>query len=312
MKYTHPVFRPPFEANSLLLQVTVGCSHNKCTFCSMYKAVRFQAEQMDQIESDLLEARRHYAEVKRVFLVNGDPFCLSAKRLTEIADKVTAILPEVETIAMYASIQNIAGKTDEELEALRGRKVNDLNIGLESGLPEVVRDLNKGFTIDEAKRQLVRLKAAGFDFSLNIIIGAGGSQKYRENAIESAKILNEIKPHLLFVATLHLEEDSALARQLAHGLFQENTLRENIQEELLFLQHLHLENTRFFGLHPSNTIRLDGQLPADKEAMVEELAYGLASIDAKDLDTENTRLVKGHEGAVLLSNGGGTGRGKAG
>ena len=304
MKYTHPVFRPPFEANSLLLQVTAGCSHNKCTFCSMYKDVRFQAEQMDQIEIDLLEARRLYTEVKRVFLVNGDPFCLSAKRLAEIADKINETLPEVETIAMYASIQNIAGKTDEELRALRSCKINDLNIGLESGLPLVVRDLNKGFTIDEAKRQLSRLKAASFDFSLNIIIGAGGSQKYRENAIESAKVLNEIKPHLIFVATLHLEEDCVLARLLNQGLFEENTLRENIEEEILFLQHLHLENTRFFGLHPSNTIRLDGQLPTDKEAMVKELAYGLTFIDSKYLGTQNTRLVKGHEGTVFLSNGG--------
>lgn len=302
MKYTQPVFRPPFEANSLLLQVTVGCSHNKCTFCSMYKDVCFQVEQIEQIEKDLLEARRFYGEVKRVFLVSGDPFCLSARRLKEIADKINEILPEVDTIAMYSSIQNIAGKTDEELKDLRFRKVNDLNIGLESGLPQVVSDLNKGFTMDEAKRQLQRLKAAGFEFSTNIIIGAGGSHNYRENAIESAKILNEIKPHLIFVATLHLEEDCTLASQLEQGLFKENTLRENIEEEILFLRHLQLENTRFFGLHPSNAIRLDGQLPMDKDAMVAELQYGLDSISSKYLDTQNTRLVKGHEGAVLLRN----------
>ncbi|SHO43979.1 radical SAM protein [Desulfopila aestuarii] len=300
MKYTHPVFRPPFEAHSLLLQVTVGCSHNSCAFCSMYSDVRFQAETIEQIERDLREARRNCIEVKRVFLVSGDPFCLSSARLAEIADKINVILPEVETIAMYASIQNIGAKTDDELKALRARKINDLNIGLESGLSEVVHDLNKGFTIDEAKHQLQRLQAAGFDFSLNIIIGAGGRQKYRENAIASAEIINEIQPHLIFIATLHLEEDCVLAAKLEQGLFAENTLRENLEEEILFLKHLQLKNTRFFGLHPSNTIRLDGQLPVDKERMLKELEHGLASIDAKYLDVQNTRLVRGNEGAVLL------------
>lgn len=300
MKYTYPVYRPPFEANSLLLQVTAGCSHNKCTFCSMYQEVDFQAETIEQIENDLLEARKLYSEVKRVFLVSGDPFCLSGSRLIEIAETINDILPEIETISMYASIRNIASKSDEELKALRRRKVNDLNIGLESGLPAVVRDLNKGFTMDGARMQIRRLKAAGFDYSINIIIGAGGSQRYRENGLASAKIVNAFQPHRIFIATLHLEEDCTLTRQLEEGLFQENTLRENIEEEILFLKHLQLENSNFFGLHPSNAIRLEGQLPADKERMIEELENGLSFINSECLDTQNTRLVKGHEGAVLL------------
>ena len=120
MKYTGPVFRPPFEAHSLLLQVTVGCSHNKCTFCTMYRDTPFQVESMEQIEKDLREARQSYALVRRIFLVNADPFVLSADKLKAIAEKINEIFPEIETIAMYASVKNIIDKTDEELKELVG------------------------------------------------------------------------------------------------------------------------------------------------------------------------------------------------
>ena len=300
MKYTPPVYRPPFEANSLLLQVTEGCSHNKCAFCSMYSDVPFQVEQIEQIEKDLVEARLRYPIVKRVFLVSGDPFTLSANQLTRIAKAITHHFPEVETIAMYASISNIAKKTDQELAALRRLKINDLNIGLESGLPSVVKSLNKGFTIEQAKVQLQRLISAGFDFSLNIIIGAAGSASWKDNGLASAAIVNEIKPHLIFVAALHLEDECELARRLKKGAFIENTLRENIEEEILFLDNLKLENTRFFAVHPSNAIPVDGYLPEEKEKLLETLRNGLNSIEKKYLETRNTALVKGGEGAVLL------------
>lgn len=301
MHYTHPVYRPPFEANSLLLQVTAGCSHNSCSFCSMYREVPFRVEPIKQIEEDLLEARNLFPVVKRVFLVNGDPFTLPAKQLIAIAEKILAHLPEVETIATYASINNVVGKSDEELAALRAVNINDLNIGLESGLPEVVQAHNKGFTIEQARTQLARLKTAGFDFCLNIIIGGGGSRLWRENALASAEIVNEIQPGIVFVAGLHLEEECALAGQLRRREFLENTLGENIDEEMLFLTNLQLENTRFFGLHPSNAIPVEGYLPKDKEKLLGILEKGRNSIPAEWLERRNTSLVKGGEGALLLN-----------
>jgi radical SAM superfamily enzyme YgiQ (UPF0313 family) len=138
MKYTGTIYRPSFEAGSLLLQVTVGCSHNRCIFCGMYKDFPFEEESMEQIEKDLKEARTMYSHVNSVFLVNGDPFTLSAGKLKAIARKISEILPEVQRISMYASINNIKTKTDEELKELRSLKINDLNIGVESGLPEVL------------------------------------------------------------------------------------------------------------------------------------------------------------------------------
>ncbi|WP_010236538.1 radical SAM protein [Clostridium arbusti] len=297
MKYTGPVYRPPFEANSLLLQVTVGCSHNKCSFCTMYSNVPFQIETMEQIEKDLLEARKIYPEVNRIFLVNADPFALSADKLKLIAKKINEILPEVETIAMYASVKNIINKTDDELKELRVLKINDLNIGLESGMPEVVKHFNKGFTVDEAKAQLKRLTNAGIDFSVNIIIGGAGSEKTHENAIANSKLLNEINPKLIFIATLHVDSGSPLDEEVNKGLFKENTLRQNIEEEIEMLSGLNLDNTYFFGLHTSNVIPVHGILPEKKDEMIATLKDGLNSIRVGYLDGH---LKKGAEGNISI------------
>ena len=301
MKYTGTTWRPPFEAFSLLLQVTVGCSHNRCAFCSMYRDVPFAVESMEQIEADLREARETHPRVDRVFLVNADPFCLSGRRLTAIAKKIIEHLPEVKSIGMYASIQNIVSKSDEELKELRRLRISGLNVGLESGLPEVLDELGKGFSLDEARFQLKRLKRAGIGFSVNIIIGAAGGERHRENALASARVVNEVEPDLIFVATLHLEHESPLRNDLLRGAFKENTLRETIEEEKLFLENLELEGTRFFGRHPSNAIPLDGTLSRDKKRMLLTLDEGLRFLPARHLDIPYTRLVRGREGAIRLS-----------
>jgi radical SAM superfamily enzyme YgiQ (UPF0313 family) len=297
MTYTGPVFRPPFEANSLLLQVTVGCSHNKCTFCTMYKDVPFQVSPMEEIEKDLLFAKEMYGSVRRIFLENADPFALSASRLKAIARKINEVFPEVETIAMYASIKNIIGKTDEELKELRELKINELNIGVESGLDEAITHLNKGFDLEEARTQLKRLNDAGIDFSLNIILGAAGSEKSRENALASARLINETRPYLIFVATMHVDKGSRLYEEMEAGDFVENTLGDNLREELELLKHLELDGTAFFGLHTSNVIPLAGTLPRDKEQLIDKLEKGIASIPEKVLDS---RPEKGYEGAAII------------
>ena len=297
MKYTGQVYRPPFEANSLLLQVTVGCSHNKCTFCTMYQNTPFQVERMEQIEQDLREARQMYPLVRRIFLVNADPFVLSAEKLKAIARKINEILPEVETIAMYASVKNILDKTDEDLKELRALKINELNIGIEYGMDEVIRHYDQGFTLEEARVQLRRLKKAGIDFSVNIILGAAGMEKSLENAIASSKLINETEPYLIFLATMHVDPGSALRNELDAGTFIENTLGQNIQEEIELLQRLEVKDTYFFGLHTSNVIPVHGMVGERKKEMLETLQAGMASIAPQYL---NSRPKKGYEGAAIL------------
>lgn len=300
MHYSHPVYRPPFEANSLLLQVSVGCSHNDCAFCSMYRDVRFRLEPIEQIEQDLIEARRLFPHVPRVFLVSGDPFGLKTERLAEIAGLVHHHLPEVETIAMYGSVPNIAAKSNVDLHLLRSLRINDINIGLESGLDSVLSMMNKRFTIVEALYQTQRLSEAGFTYSINIILGAGGRELSRHHALASAEAVNRMQPRLVFVATLHLDEDCPLHEQCLQGRFVENSLAEMIEEEVFFLDKLQLVNCRFYGLHPSNAIPVDGWLPADKQQLCARLREGLRTLPPDLLKQPNTRLVAGGEGAISL------------
>ena len=297
MHYTGQVWRPPFEANSMVLEVTEGCSHNGCTFCTMYHGTPFRISPMDQIEDDLKEAREYYDYVDRIFLVNADPFVLSGQRLKEIAEKINEYFPEVETIAMYASVKNIINKTDEQLKELRALKINELNIGIESGMDSVLKYLNKGFTLEEARTQLKRLNAAGIDFSANIIIGSAGMDKSIENAVASAELLNEVNPYLIFIATMHIDLGSKLYEDLNAGVFVENTMGQNIVEEIEFLKHLNLNNTTFFGLHTSNVIPVLGVLPKDKETMLEELEDGMSSYSQAVL---NSRPKKGYQGKALI------------
>ena len=296
MKYTGTTFRPPFEANSLLLQVTTGCSHNKCSFCTMYRDTPFGVEPMEQIEKDLVEARSFAPGARRVFLENGDPFALSADRLTEIAEAVHKYLPRVETIAMYASINNIRNKTDEELVKLRGLGINELNVGVESGLDEALTLMNKGYDSKEALYELGRLRAAGMDYGANVIFGGAGPGRLRDNAAATAEILNKTTPYLIFTGTIHADPGCPLYDDIQSGRFIEPTIGEHIDEEELFLQMLDLDNCLYFGLHPSNVVRMQGWLSRDKDAMLQEVRATRTRL-ARRL---GERPVRYGEGAILL------------
>ena len=296
MKFTGTTYRPPFEANSLLLQVTTGCSHNKCAFCTMYRDVPFGTESIEQIKTDLSEAREYVPNITRVFLENGDPFCLSADRLKEIAEAVHEYLPKVETIAMYASIQNIQGKTDDELKTLRELGINELNIGVESGLDEALIRMNKGYNAEQALYELLRLREAGIDYGANVIFGAGGPGKQAENAKATAALLNETRPYLIFTGTIHSDPGCPLYDDMQSGVFIENTVGEYLDEEELFISELDLDGCFLFGLHPSNIVTMQGYLDRDKEAMLSEIRTTRQRLKSK-LDI---RPVRYGEGAVLL------------
>ena len=295
MHYTGTIYRPPFEARSLLLQVTTGCSHNRCSFCTMYRDEPFRMEPLDQIEEDLVEARQYVPNVTRVFLENGDPFALSADRLEQIAVMIHAYLPRVETIAMYASVKNVIGKSDEELRRLRNLGINELNIGVESGLDEALAYMNKGYTSEQAKYELNRLKEAGIDYGANIILGCAGPERRHENATATAALLNETKPYLIFTGTIHSDPGCPLYEDMQSGRFVESTFGEYLDEEEELLELLDLTDCYLFGLHPSNIVTMHGNLPEDKEAMLalirkrrEKLANRLSE-----------RPVRYGEGAVL-------------
>ena len=269
MNMTGIVYRPPYEANSLLLQVTLGCSHNKCTFCYMYPDVQFKVCPMEEVEADIEEATHYCPNVKRVFLEHGDAFVLSAEKLLKIADAIHRKLPRVETIAMYASIQNIKSKTDEELRQLRTAGIHGLDIGVESGLDAALTYMNKGHTAAEAREQLLRLTEAGMDYSFNTILGCGGAELWKENADATADLINAVQPHLLFIGSLHAQPGCRLYQDMRNGTFRECTIGQLLDEQERLIRRLDLKDTYYFGSHPSNLIPMQARLPDQKQDMIE-------------------------------------------
>ena len=193
----------PLDIPSFQLTVTVGCSHNKCTFCNMFQGIPFRAVPIDEIESELQEASVDSDSIDRVFMDGGDAFVLPAGRLLEIAELIHRYLPKVKLIASYASVKNIMTKTDDELRALAQAGIGEINIGVESGLDDVLSFMNKGFTVSDAKRQLLRLHGANMPFSMNIIGGAAGAERIHENALASAELCNEVKPGFYIISIYH-------------------------------------------------------------------------------------------------------------
>ncbi len=282
MHYTGPTYRPPYEAESLLLQVTAGCSHNKCTFCSMYQDVPFEVSPIEEVEEDLVQAARYGDFYDRVFLVNGDAFCLSFERLVEIAELVHRYLPRIESIGGYASINNVLTKSEDELRELTRLGYADFNIGLES--------------LAEAREALARLNNAGMPFNLNIITAAAGPERIIEHAAANAAIVNEANPTLIFVSPLHVDPGARLEALVAEGDFEECVLGDYITEEIEFLKRLDVEDCVFFGLHVSNPVRVAGLLPGDKERLVQELEQGYGHFSDWQLEKVPP---KGSEGRMI-------------
>ncbi len=289
MQYEGTTYRPPPEADTPLLQVTVGCAHNRCTFCDMYRDVTFRPIPMDQIEADLQELRGIFPKAQRLFLVNGDAFVLKASILKEIAERIKRIFPECRTISMYASIANIKAKTDQELMELSNLGINDLYVGVESGWNQVLERINKGHTVAEAKHQLERLDRAGIDHIANLMLGVAGMGNGLDNARATAQFLNQTRPGLIWVGTLALFEGTALHTEMVQGNFFPATELEVLEEEKALIDGIELEDVRFYGVHPTNTVRISGVLPRDKQKMIAAIDDGIRNFGVKALDSAFAR-----------------------
>ena len=290
MKFTGTTYRPPVEAmlGTELLQVTVGCAHGACGFCTMY-GDKFKVEKLSQIERDLKELRQYNSNIRRIFLVNGDAFVLSTNKLLAISDLIIEHIPEVEVITMYASISNVKSKSDEDLQKIRDMRINDLWMGLETGLDESLKYINKGHTLSEAIAQIERLNNAGIRHCDAYMLGVAGSGKGLENAEATAKFINHAGGTLIWFGTLGLFEGSPMSQAAKSGEFIPATEREIIEEEIRVLELLTVENVPFYGIHPTNTSSVQGLLSRDKEKMINKLKIYLDSEDPDFLDTAMRR-----------------------
>ena len=287
MKYNGTIYRPPVEANTFLLPITEGCTHNSCTFCNMYQDIPFRMLSLSEVEEYLQEIKQTYGEyrekIQRVYLVGADPFALSAKRLLERIDLIKQYLPGTDVITMYARTDNIASKSDEELKTLKETGVDDLYIGVECGLNDVLEKLNKGYSADDTRRECLRLNAAGIRHCDLLMLGTAGKGRGVECARASAALENEIRPSKILINTMSAFVGTPLDEDIKSGAFIPASEKENLEEERAFLAGLELPDCYFWALHPLDSVKLDGILREDKQRMLDALAWSIEHVNEREI-----------------------------
>lgn len=281
LDYIEPVFRPPSEWKSLILQVTNGCSYNKCTFCDMYTSEnkKFKPKKIEKIEEEIIKVAKSGLATRRVFLADGDAMMLPFKRLKEILELIKLHLPQVSRVASYCLPRNLTNKTVEQLAELQALGLKLMFIGCESGDDEVLALIKKGETYQSSLVALKKIKQAGMKSSVMILNGLGGPELSRQHAINSAKLMNEAQPNYLstLVVSFPLGEQRFAERFTQASLkpYRQLTQQELFSEMETLLSELELEKTIFRSDHASNYLVLKGVLGNDRAALLSQVRQAL-------------------------------------
>ena len=279
MRYEEPVFRPPCEAGSLIIQATIGCPHNKCAFCGMYKMKKYRVRPLEEIREDIQMARRAWGEHETVFLADGNTIAMRTDDLVQVLDYVREAFPGVRRISCYGGARFIKGRKVEDLSRLREHGLSIVYMGLESGDDVILERVNKGATADDYVRAAEKLKAGGIELSTYVLAGLGGGERTREHALGSAATLNRMKPDYIRIRTLVFLPGFPMYDDLESGKFVECTGREIAEETRLLLENLDVEGAQFLSDHVSNYLPIYGRLPQDKARMLEAIDEALAHPD---------------------------------
>ena len=272
MHYEGLIIRPPSEANSLILQITVGCSHNQCSFCPAYKAKKFRIKPIKEIFKDIDEAAAETCgAVRRVFLCDGDPLIAPQATLTAILQKLNDTFPFLQRVGIYANAKSVLNKTHEDLQALRAQKLGILYLGLESGDQVILDRIKKGATAEQMIEAAERVKEAGIKLSVTVILGLGGKERSRVHAVETMRVLNKMKPDHVGALTLMLVEGTPLYQKWKKGTFVLPEPFEIIEELHLMIKESQLKNCLFFSNHASNYLPLRVRLPQQKDQALSQI-----------------------------------------
>lgn len=274
--YEGRVFRPPSEAYSLIVQVTIGCSHNKCTFCDMYKEKQFRVRKLDDVKRDFDIARQAYRHVERIFLADGDALMCRPEHMAEILRYIRERFPECQRVTSYGSPASILVKKQDELNLLHELGLDMIYLGLESGSDEVLQRVNKGETADEIVRAGLMVKQAGMKLSVTCIAGLGSLELSETHAIQTAQALSRMKPEYIGLLTLLFDLPTPLMQDWQQGRFYLMNPVEIAQETLTLLEHIDCEGSIFRANHASNYVNLAGTLNQDRAAMCNKLRAALA------------------------------------
>ena len=284
MHYTGTIWRPPYEAYSVLVQVTAGCTHHKCKFCMLYEDVpfKFRMSPLSEVEEDLKEICRYYPNAKRVFFTGANPFILSFDRLKILAGLVKQYFPKSESIGCFARITDITPKTTQQLRELRKLGYNGITIGAEAGDDESLAFMHKGFGSKEIIGECRRLDEVGMEYNFFYLAGIYGSGRGEAGAKNTAEIFNQVHPKIIVSSMLTIYPSSELYREVQAGNWTEEAEIEKLLELKTLIQKLEIP-TYFATMGASNCINVEGHLPKDRTKMIRWLERVIRSVDEKEL-----------------------------
>jgi radical SAM superfamily enzyme YgiQ (UPF0313 family) len=271
IRYEERVYRPPSEADSLILQATLGCSYNKCTFCGMYRDKPFRVRPLDDLRDEIRWAQRHVGDVRKVFLADGDALVAKASFLQGILGELRAAFPRLRRVSVYASPQSIRVRSVEEMSALREAGLTLYYLGIESGHDEVLRRLHKGVNAEEMIACGRKVGEAGVRLSTMILLGAGGRELSLPHARESARVVSAIGPRFVSTLVMTPVPGTPLWERDRQGAFDHLSPLELARELRELIAGLELDGSIFRSNHASNYLALAGTLPRDKQRLLEGL-----------------------------------------
>ncbi len=284
------VFRPPSEANSFILRVTIGCAHNRCTFCGMYQDVAFRMRSYPEITRQIDYAARVSPQLRRVFLADGNALCLQTDLLLRIMADLKQAFPKLSRVTCYGGPNDILRKSPAELEALKAAGLQMIYLGIESGDDEVLASVCKGVNAASMVEAGQKVISAGIKLSAMVILGLGGKERSTQHAIHSAEVVNAINPTMLSALTLMLHEGTPLRAAADRGYFQPLSPYEFVLELKEFVSRLDVSQPCIFrSNHSSNMLPLAGTLPGNKPELLAQIDYALRVLRAETTPTYNDR-----------------------
>lgn len=281
MNYEGQICRPPMERASFMLPVEVGCSYNRCRFCTLFKHLKFRELPMSDVEAELRRVKNLGGHPKRIFLGDGNPFGLSTEHLLDILKLIHIYFPDCREINMDATVTNISEKSDEELRRLHEEGIQELYLGIESGMDELLRYMKKDHTVEEAYEQIARLKQAGLIYNAHLMLGLAGAGRGLENAERTAEFINRTGPKRIINFTIFHHESAPLYRDVEAGIFVPSEELENLLEERKLLKLLQVPIESYDGFHDHIEVRTRGRLPEDRSRMLAHLEDAIAREERK-------------------------------
>lgn len=281
MHYEGMIIRPPSEANSILLQVTVGCSHNKCTFCGTYKGVRFKIKDEAIIDEDIRYAAENFPFLRRLFITDGDALILPQAKLIKILSRIKDEMPWIQRVGLYGNAKSIMRKSPAELEVLRDMGLGIVYLGLESGDAQVLQEIRKGVSPQRMVAAGQRIRAAGIKLSVTALLGIAGLERSLAHARATGEVLTAMDPNYVGVLTLMILPNTELGEKVRNGQFYLLQPPDLLRELREMLHYTHLTRGLFLSNHASNYLALKVRMPAEKEKaldLIDKAVQGSAKL----------------------------------